>query len=289
MSVAARLRAVLLLIVCQLAGTVSADSIEMIELRNRPATEVIPLIEPLLDANGSVTGQGFQLFVRSSDENLQQIRRLVSQLDTAPRQLLVSVFQGSERELQALRVDAGFGYQDGDTRIGVGSGRPPQRRAGVVYRSGDATASGSIASTHERSSDNPVHRLRVSEGSAGYIETGASVPFFSGSSRVGGRYPAVQSSIDYRDVTTGFYVLPRVHGEQVTLEISPHKQALSGARGGAIDTQRASTTLTGPLGQWLTLGGVSEQKQRTSSGIASRHSTQSRSDASIWIKAEIVP
>jgi hypothetical protein len=43
------------------------------------------------------------------------------------------------------------------------------------------------------------------------------------------------------------------------------------------------------LGQWLTLGGVSEQKQRTSSGIASRHSTQSRSDASIWIKAEIVP
>ena len=197
-----------------LCGSAQADSIETIQLHNRPAAEVIPIIQPMLDAGGSVTGQGFQVFVRSSEQNLAQIRQLVEKLDTAARQLLISVFQGSERDLRALAMSGGFRYQDDNTDIRVGSGGRPPRGADVTYSTRGAAVSGNVLSTRGRLSDNPIHQLRVSEGSPGYIETGASIPYFAGSVWLGGRRPpVVEADVDYKDVTTGFYVLPRVHGE----------------------------------------------------------------------------
>ena len=91
---------------------VQADSIETIQLHNRPAAEVIPIIQPMLDAGGSVTGQGFQLFVRSGEQNLVQIRQLVEKLDTAARQLLMQVgFSESEARKQIARFQLTPGYQ----------------------------------------------------------------------------------------------------------------------------------------------------------------------------------
>jgi len=282
------MKRLLLLIVFLLAGAVQADSIETIELQNRPAAELIPIIQPLLDAGGSVSGQGFQLFVRSSEQNLAQIRQMVKRLDTAARQLMISVFQGSERDLRGLAVSGSFRYQDGDSGIRVGPGDRASRGADISYSTRGGSVSANTLSTRGRLSDNPVHQLRVSEGSAGYIETGQSIPYFSGSTWLGGHRPVVEAGVEYKDVTTGFYVLPRVHGEQVTMDISPHKDAVSGSRAGAIDTQSASTTVTGPLGQWIAIGGVTEQTSRSSSGIASHSSTHSRTNDSIWIRADVV-
>jgi len=269
-------------------GIAQADSIETIQLQNRPAAELIPVIQPMLDADGSVTGQGFQLFVRSNERNLAQIRQLVEKLDTAARQLLISVFQGSERDLRALAISGGFRYQDSNADIAVGSGGRPSRGADVTYSTRGTEITGSALSTRGRLSDNPIHQLRVSEGSEGYIETGASIPYFSGSTWLGAHRPVVEAGVEYKDVTTGFYVLPRVHGEQVTVEISPHKDALSRSHGGAIDTQRASTTVTGPIGHWIPIGGVTDQTRRSSSSIGTYSSTHSRTNDSIWIKADVV-
>lgn len=271
-------------------GGAQADTIETIQLQHRPAAELIPLLEPMLDASDSVTGQGFQLFVRSSEQNLVQLRRLVEQLDTASEQLLISVFQGSERDLRALAVGGGFSYQDGDTDIRVGSSERTSRGASVHYGTGGASVSGNTLSTRGRLSDNPIHQLRISEGSAGYIETGQSIPYFTGPAWLDRhRYGVgVEGGVEFKDVTTGFYVLPRLHRDQVTLDISPQKQALSDSRPGTIDTQSASTRVTGPLGQWMTIGGVTDQTSRSSDGIGTHRSTHSRSNDSIWIKADLV-
>ena len=123
------MKALLLLIATLLAAVAQADSIETIQLQNRPAAELIPVIQPMLDAGGSLSGQGFQLFIRTSEQNLAQIRQIVRQLDTAAKQLLISVFQGSERDLRALRVGGGFRYQDDNADISVGSGAGAKRGA----------------------------------------------------------------------------------------------------------------------------------------------------------------
>jgi type II secretory pathway component GspD/PulD (secretin) len=271
------------------AGAVLADPIQTIQLRHRPADEVMPVIKPMLGADDSLTGQGYQLFIRTSEKNFEQVRQMISKLDTAAKLLLISVFQGNDRELRALGVSGNLQVQDNNTDVSLGRpDKPAKRGADVNYSTRNASAGAHTYSTRGRLSDNPIHQLRISEGSEGYIETGESIPYFSGNYWRGGRHGMVEGGVDYKDINTGFYVLPRVHGEQVTLDVSPYKQSHSRERAGDIKTQSASTRITGQLGQWLAIGGVTEQTQRSSNRIGSYGSTQSRDNASIWIKADLV-
>jgi type II secretory pathway component GspD/PulD (secretin) len=271
------------------AGSALSDAIHNLQLKHRPAEEVMPVLKPMLGPDDSLSGQGFQLFIRTTDSNFEQIRRMVSQLDTPAKLLLISVFQGDDRELRALGVSGHFEYQSGDTGVALGStDKSSARGADVHYSTRNATAGARTFSTRGRLSDSPIHQLRVTEGSEGYIETGESIPYFSGGYWAGKRHGVVEGGVDYKDINTGFYVLPRVHGEQVTMDVSPYKQSQSRQRGGDIETQSASTRITGRLGQWITIGGVTEQTRSSSSGIGSYGSTQSRGNASIWIRADLV-
>ena len=266
-----------------------ADSITTIQLKNRPAEELIPVIKPMLGSGDSVTGRGFQLFIRTSPENLEQVRQMISQLDVAAQLLQISVFQGNDRDLRALGVEGSFNYQDRDSNVSIGKTGGGSRGADIHLSTRSASAGANILSTRGRLSDNPVHTLRITEGTQGYIETGQSIPYFSaGGGWFNGRPALIGGGIEYKDVTTGFYILPRVNGDQVILNVSPFKQSQSKTRGGDINTQSASTQITGKLGQWLSIGGITEQVQRSSSSIGTSHSTQSRNNESIWIKADLV-
>ena len=93
-----------LLALCLTALTAQADSITTIQLHNRPAEEIIPLVKPMLGQADAITGQGFQVFVRAPAATQTQIEQMISALDVAPKMLLISVFQGNQRDLRALRV-----------------------------------------------------------------------------------------------------------------------------------------------------------------------------------------
>lgn len=267
-----------ILLICQ-AALVSASELDIIELQNRPAGEIIPLIKPILNENESVTGQGFQLILKADAARQAELRQLVNKLDRAAAQLMISVFQGSERDLQALGAEAGIRYQDSTTDIQLGSTAKQVRGSGV-------NANARVYGTRAHMQDNPVHSLRVMEGSAGYIETGKSIPYFSGQVYQQNGQHIVESSVAYRDVTSGFYVRPRVNGDRVTLDISPHRDALD--TGGTINTRGAATTISGKLGEWIPLGGTSSELRRNTAQIGKQYSTQDRHSESIWIKADRV-
>ena len=89
-------------------------------------------------------------------------------------------------------------------------------------------------------------------------------------------------------MTTGFYVLPRIRGGGVTLKLRPFKNTQSNTRAGSIETQSANTTISGRLGEWLPLGGVSEQFKRSQSGIGSSSSAEGSNKSSIWIRADLI-
>jgi len=272
-----------------LATAAWADSISTIQLQSRPAEEIIPIVKPMLGANDSITGQGFQIFVRTTPENLAQIKQMISKLDVAAKQLKISVFQGNDRDVRALSMEGSARYQDRNANVSIGSTGNQSRGADVHLSTRGGSATSHTLSTRGRLTDNPIHTLRVSEGTQGFIETGESIPYFSaGGGWFGGRRNYIDGNIEYKDVTTGFYVLPRVNGDQVILNVSPFKQSQSNTRGGELNTQSASTQITGKLGQWLPIGGTTEQVQRTSTSIGSYQTTQSRNNESIWIKAELV-
>lgn len=270
--IASGARAVLLVVGMALAALLPAagacaDSVEIIELKHRPAEELIPVLKPMVDADGALSGQGYRLFIRSSAGNVEQIRQLVGQLDHAPRQLLISVFQGSERELRSARLSLSAEYQT----------EPPGF---------EASARG--LSTRARLQDNPVHRLRISEGAAGYIETGRSIPYFSGRVWRAPTRDLIGTGIEYKDIHTGFYVLPRLHDDQVTLDISPYKETLSRAGGDMIDSRSVATRVSGPLGRWIEIGAVQTDSRAGRDDATSSTSTRRRNDEHIWIRADPV-
>jgi len=274
---AARFFIALLLIVQTVL--VSASELDIIELHDRPAGEIIPLIKPMLNENESITGRGFQMILKADSARQAQIRELVNKLDRAAAQLMISVFQGSERDLQALGAAAGIRYQDDKTDIQLGSTTRQAGGSGV-------TATARVYGTRAHMQDNPVHRLRIMEGSAGYIETGKSIPYFSGQVYQQNGQRIVESSVDYKDVTSGFYVRPRVNGDRVILDISPHRDSLD--PGGNINTRGAATTISGKLGEWIPLGGTTSEIRRDSGQTGKSYSTQDRHSESIWIKADKV-
>ena len=256
-----------------LVSAVQAGSITTIQLRNRPAVEVIPIVKPMLGADDTITGQGFKIFLRSSAETLDQVMAMIEALDIAAKTLQISVFQGSDRDLRAVDISGNIQIESGDTSVSIGTNR-------------NKTGSINISSTRSRLQNNPIHQLHLTEGQEGYIETGEQIPYFSGVNWI--LPEAAGGGIEYNDVTTGFYVLPRIHGENVTLQVSPFRNSQSKSRGGNIETLHANTTITGRISEWLLIGGATEQTKASQSGIGSYSSTKSRNNTSIWIKADPV-
>jgi len=238
---------IILALLCAAAS--AADSLTLLQLRNRPAAEVIPVIEPLLGPGDRISGQGFKIFLRASPQTLSEVRELIAGIDVAAQALMISVMQGSRRDVERSAFSGSVQIENGKV-------------------SGRLEAQGSDA--HRQNS--PLHRLRVTEGSEGFIETGPYLPLYAGDQAAAG---------------SGFYVLPRLHGDDVTLQISTFSSAAGSSVNGQIDTLRAHTTVTGRLGEWLPLGGVDQRIERSRSNGVSQSSTIRNQQDSIWIRADL--
>ena len=70
------------------------------------AEELIPILQPLVEPGGVITGTGDTLFVRTSAANLGQLREALATLDRAPRQLFITVGQSSGAAPRRTRTRA---------------------------------------------------------------------------------------------------------------------------------------------------------------------------------------
>jgi hypothetical protein len=263
-----------LLMLAMLAGVPAlADELEIIDLHHRRADDIIPIVLPLLEAGGALTGADDKLFVRSSPANLAQIREAVAAIDRPQRQLLITVGQGSvdARDGTSVRGSATIG--SGDVRVGVN--RPPAGGSGATVIAG----SRSVQTDQQNTSS-----VRALEGSEAYISVGQSVPITSTTVTTGWHPPVAQQSTSYRDVTSGFYATARVSGDLVTLEISSRQQAYR-PRDETIDTKGATSVVTGRLGEWIDLGAVRETQSGSSSGLLvwGRHTGSSEYSARVKV------
>ena len=271
-----------------MVSAVHADALSIIQLENRPAEEVIAVIEPMLGPDDSISGQGFKIFLQSSPETRARIESMIEVLDAPAKILRVSVFQGSEQDLRRIAASANVQIESGSATIEIGEGRETDDSAGgsITYSTSGGSASVDGISTQQSLRGNPIHQVRVTEGTEAYIETGERIPYFSGAAWAGRR--GFAGSVEYKDATTGFYVLPRVRGENCVLEVSPFKSSYRDSGPDNFDTQSASTTITGRIGQWLLIGGVVEQVGRTESSTGTTYATQGSGNTGIWIKADVV-
>lgn len=247
---------------CLAPGAAVAQSLEIIDLQYRTAQEVIPVLEPLLESGGALTGTDYKLFVRASAANVAQLRKALAEIDRQPRQLLVSVRRATQQELQ---------------REGAGA-------SGVIGTDqSQVTVHATDTSALRRNEG--VASVQVLEGNSAYIATGQSVPFVTAVAGGGGRRPWIAASTTYRDLNSGFLVTPRISGERVTLDIAQQAEQRS-THSGNIETQQLSTQVSARLGEWMQLGGVSESSNSQRSGVLNRQYTTQGDERSIWVKVE---
>ncbi len=255
---------ILLLTICAFA--VQAEEIVILPLHHRLPEQVLPTLEPMVAPGGSIVGAGNQLFVRTTPENLLDLQKVLQAIDQPLRRILISVRQGngSSQQNQELQI------QQGNIRLGKKS----QVNINAVVGQGEN--SGSQQTTQQ---------VQTVEGSAAQIYLGQSLPVAMRQVWLDHGQPTMTDSVQYVDIGTGFTAQPRINGDNVFLTISPLQQQMNG---GNIEQSSLNTTVSGRLGQWLSIGSsniTSTQQQRGLSGTSSQQGAQQQQ---VWLKVELL-
>ncbi len=262
--------------------------LEIIELQHRRAEEVQPIIRPLLDEGDVVGGMNYQLILRTSPRNLEQVRKLLKSIDVAPRRLKITVMQDVDSETVArlTEVSGNVGLGRG-ARIAVpGSG--DNSGLNVEAGRGQDRLKARVTSTRSLEDERNTQQLQVLEGSRALVRSGQSVPVPQRQVIQDRHGTRVIESTQYQEAGSGFYVLPRVSGDRVTVEISTQHDAFVPGSGDqpTMRTQQASSTVSGRLGEWLEVGGLGRLKNNDDSTISTRGVSRTREQRSVLIRVE---
>ena len=264
-----KLYAVIVIGLLSSLGWAQETILEVIPLFNRPASEIQPLLEPLLENSDRVIADGSSLIVRTTADRIEQINALVSHLDTAASNLVITVLQSRYSTADELNAAA-------RARVQIATDEPSQFSGRIV---------GHVYQTQGQNINEKGQTIKTLEGNTAYIKTGNIHPVenVSINSPVYG-YPSVSTDTEFIEASTGFAVTPRLAGDQVILEVSPWSDTMNGQ--GQLETQGAHSTLSINLGEWIELGGVNETNDSSGYGTLSRTRQTRKNQLHILIKVD---
>lgn len=238
---------------CIALVTSAQQALEIITLRHRTAEQVLPVLQPLLEPGGTLSGSRGQLFLRASAANAADIKRALDAIDRPLKRLQISVRLDDSLEMERRGVGASGTIGSGGSRI-------------------DIRAQDSRRAAEERVDQ----RVQVLEGGRAMI--------FAGQSRT---LPVPGGAV-IQDLATGFEVVPRLAGSDVILEVLQQRET-PGAHPGSVQGQRVASMITTRLGEWVEIAATASSAARTDRGIGSA-SRGSRNDSGrVWLKVEELP
>lgn len=251
---------IVFILIALLGNSVKASEniIEVIPLSNRPASEIIPLLAPLLGDAAQLIDNGTNILVKTTPDRLAEIKNIISQLDSRQSNLLITVIQSRQTTADDLNAAV---------------------RAQLTIPS-NGRIIGHLYQTQGKSADENTQTVRTLEGVPAHIQ-------------VGNIYPRQNFSIygypittEYTEVTTGFAVTPRLAGSQVILNVSPWSDRMNGR--GQIETENAQSTIRINLGEWVELGGVGENTNKSTNGSFVNSHQIDKSQMHILVKVDRV-
>jgi type II secretory pathway component GspD/PulD (secretin) len=248
-------------------SVVTAQQMEIIQLRSKTVEEVLPALLPLVEPGGTLTGMNDQLFLKASARNRDEIKRALAAMDRPSRRLIIRISQNRQAEDSARG-----GEVSGQVTLGS------TRRSNV---------GATVWDTKSVRGESASQMVQTVEGGRAFIQIGRSLAVPMRQLIVGPGGAVVNEGTIYRDIGSGFYATPRVNGQRVTLEISQQSESFDSAYGrGAVSSQRLSTTVSGVLGEWIELGGGGRQATGQQGGAFSVGSSDARDHRAIWLKVE---
>ncbi len=259
---------ILFLLTFSLFNQANAE-MEIISIKNRPATEIKNLLLPLLQPEERVVASGSNLILQAAPERLFEIQTIIEKLDSAQENLVITVVQGRDISAEqfniAARVQAKINSNDS---------------ANKNFRF-DAK----IRKTKSKDQKQNTQTLKTIDGQPAHIKIGTVRPIqdvYIHPSQYGN--PAITSETRYLETSTGFIVTPRLVGQdQVILDIAPWSDNYNHQQ---IDTQDMHTVVRVRLGEWLEIGGNTENYHSDSTTLLSETRTTRTQNMHILIKVD---
>ena len=266
------------------AGT---PEVHVIPLKHRLAEEVVPVLRPLLVPGESVNSMDNRLIVRATPATLALIEKTLSEIDTARRNLRISVRHAGLNERTQDNHGISGRVQTGNTRIVVSNSH---RDRGGVSVSGAGTNGALQVRTERhstRSQANSTQNLTVMDGGRAFLRVGESIPDVQQFLVWAGNRPALVTGVQYRDVTTGFEVEPRIVGERILLRVSP-RLAFRGDHGvQTVNFEELHTQLTVQAGEWVDLGVIVGNAHELNRRILSSRQHSSSDTSGFLIRVDL--
>lgn len=279
----------LLLLIPMLPASAQDLALEIIPLKHRPSDEVIPVLKALIGPGGTITGINHQLIVRTTPANLIELRRVLNSIDKAKRRLLITVRQDVAANVLGAEQSLSGNYRSGDFSVASTDGKGAYDGVVVEKRGRDHRVRYRSLSTGGQSDEKNVHFVQTMENQATFIYTGQSVPVAERTVIISDSDSTFHEGIGYRDVTSGFYVVPRINGNTVTLALAPQLQVVNPYRASTVEVQNAETMVSGRLGTWIDLGGATQDFNDDQNVTLTNTHRRASERRRIWVKVEEIP
>ncbi len=261
------------------ATVYASESIHYFELKNRTAVEIIPILEPLLTQREAVSGDGYQLFIKTTDVRAEEIEKLIQSIDRATKTFRISVTSDEYIALSQNYIDVSARVESGDADVRIGNDRYIDK--GISVHADARTIN---------DQRNKTQFIRVQEGKPAFIsrEKARLVPVYSYVKR---SYGIAVIDHEHTPFSTedGFYVEARSSGEKhanVSIQTASGKN--NRYQKHDYEQQYAETTLRVPLGQWFEIGGNTDSYESSSKGILYRTKEKEDRYNKIFIKIELI-
>lgn len=260
---------ILLLISC---AAFAETEFKIITLQHRFASDLLPIIEPMVGADGTATGMNNQLILRAQPARMREIEATVANLDAARINRKITVRTSNNVQSQQERVEAKGAAKVG--KVTVSNDRHTKPNTGRVE----------VKNSSSNSRQNSNQFINVLDGERAFIRVGQIVPFTQEWVTITRRYVHVERFTDWHEISTGFAVRPRTVGNYVELEITPRIARLNNQ--GFIDFEELTTVMRVNLGNWVDIGGTMQQNDEVSRKILGIQSTSKQQNSSLSIKVE---
>lgn len=249
---------------------------KIITLQHLFASDLLPIIEPMVGADGAANGMNNQLIIRANPQRMQEIEAVIANLDVARVNRKITVKSTNILQTQQDKVETSGAVKVG--KVTVANDRRAKPNSGRV----------DVESNSSNSSQNSNQFVSVLDGERAFIKVGKIVPFTQEWVTVTRRYVQIERATDWQEISTGFAVRPRTIGNPnnklVELEITPRIAKLNSQ--GFIDFEELKTTLRVNLGDWVDIGGTMQNNDDVSRKILGFQSSSSQQKTSLVIKIE---
>lgn len=246
--------------------------LEKIKLQHKPAGDIIPLVEPFLPENAFISGEGYKIILKTTAENMPQVKQLITNLDTPLQQLLISVSLDPAVLQQATIESAPPVELPGDNNTATLS--PSQADATRTYETkGHKVAAG-------------IQVIQVLQDRWSVIRTGQAIPVMK---RMRNPDGTITESVSYQQVNQGLRIRPHLRGEEVILSIQPFYEAASQSGTGQQLYYKQEKQTKSQLGKWLSIDTTTGILIQSGGSIAQQDPTSLMSTSLIYLKVDIAP